>query len=95
MKENVKEEKKSRVYTMTFTGEAVLLLEEAVREYGGELNSREYPNGLESHNIEATMKKERCFKLQMAIRAQCPDVFKVQPTETDSEGQESVDEGVQ
>lgn len=93
-------EEEIKTYTMTFPGEAVLLLEEALREYGGMLNSEEYPDGpeIESHNIEATRQKERCFKLQMAIRAQCPDVFKVQPdesVESDSEGREFVDEDVE
>ena len=85
-----KESEESRVYTLTFPGEAVLLLEESIREYGGWLQDQEYPDGLESHNHEATFKKERCFKLQMAIREQCPYVFKVQPSEPDSEGQEPV-----
>ena len=84
-----------KTYTMTFPSEAVLLLEESVREYGGELSSQEYPDGLESHNHEATFKKERCFKLQMSIREQCPEPFKVQNIETDSEGRESVDEDVE
>lgn len=76
-------EEEIKTYTLTLPGGAVRLLEESLREFGGWLHDQEYTEAPISHDHGATLKKERCFKLQMAIRAQCPDAFKVQPIETD------------
>ena len=88
-------EDETKDFTLVFQEDQVRLIEASLREYGGWLHDQEYPDGLESHDHEVTVKKERCFKLQMAIREQCPDVFKVQPSEPDSEGKEPTVKDVQ